>query len=103
MDGQRILEIATSTWGMAMAVSPAMQIRQMVETGESKDVSVGYFAILVVGFVLWVAYGFSIGSKVLWGCNIVAAVFGIATIVVALRLRRRTASNPDAALPESAA
>lgn len=89
MDGQRILEIVTSTWGIAMAVSPGMQIRQMLSTGESKDVSLGYFAVLTVGFMLWFAYGLSIDSKVLWGCNIVAAVFGIATLVVALRLRRR--------------
>lgn len=88
MDGQRILEIVTSVWGVAMAVSPAMQIRQMRQTGTSEDVSVGYFAILVIGFMLWVAYGFSIDSKVLWGCNIVATVFGAATIIYALRLRR---------------
>lgn len=90
MDGQRVLEIVTSTWGIAMAVSPSMQIRQMRQTGTSEDVSVAYFAILVVGFMLWVAYGISIDSRVLWGCNIVATIFGVATIVYALRLRRRS-------------
>jgi uncharacterized protein with PQ loop repeat len=96
MEEQRILEVVTSTWGIAMAVSPAMQIRQMLQTGTSEDVSVGYFSVLVVGFLLWALYGLSIDSKVLWGCNSVAFLFGTATIVVALRLRRR-----DAALPES--
>jgi uncharacterized protein with PQ loop repeat len=93
MDGQRALEIVVSTWGLMMAVSPGLQIRQMLQTGESKDVSIGYFGVLSVGFMLWVAYGISIDSAVLWGCNTVATVFGIATIVVALRLRER----PDAA------
>jgi uncharacterized protein with PQ loop repeat len=92
MDGQRTLELVTSVWGVAMAVSPAMQIRQMLQTGTSEDVSIGYFGILVVGFMLWVAYGMSIDSKVLWGCNIVATVFGVATIVIALRLRRTAAA-----------
>lgn len=94
MDGQRTLEIATSIWGVAMAVSPAMQIRTMLATGESKDVSIGYFSVLVVGFLLWTAYGVSIDSRVLWTCNIVATVFGIATIVIALRLRRRAPQRP---------
>ena len=88
MDGQRVLEIVTSIWGVAMAVSPAMQIRQMRQTGTSEDVSVGYFAVLTIGFVLWVAYGISIDSWVLYGCNSIATVFGAATIVIALRLRR---------------
>lgn len=89
VEPQRVLEVATSTWGLAMAASPAMQIRRMLATGTSQDVSIGYFAVLVVGFLLWVAYGVSIGSKVVWGCNSVAFVFGTATILVALRLRRR--------------
>lgn len=74
---------------MAMAVSPALQIRQMLRTGESKDVSVGYFGVLIVGFVLWTCYGVSIGSRVVVACNSVATVFGVATIIIALRLRRR--------------
>lgn len=89
MDGQRVLEIVTSVWGVAMAVSPAMQIRQMRQTGTSEDVSIAYFGILVVGFMLWVAYGISIDSWVLYGCNSIATVFGIVTIAYALRLRRR--------------
>jgi uncharacterized protein with PQ loop repeat len=91
MEPQQALEITVFTWGVAMAVSPGLQIRQMLQTGESNDVSVGYFAVLTVGFVLWMAYGVSIDSKVLWACNSVATVFGAATIVIALRLRRSAA------------
>lgn len=90
MDGQRILEIVVSTWGVAMAVSPGLQIRQMLRTGQSDDVSVSYFSVLTIGFMLWIAYGISIDSAVLYGCNAVAMIFGAATIVIALRLRRRT-------------
>lgn len=79
--------MTVSIWGVAMAVSPGLQIRQMLRTGESEDVSVPYFGVLSVGFLLWALYGMSIGSRILTGCNAVAFVFGVATIVVALRLR----------------
>jgi uncharacterized protein with PQ loop repeat len=103
LDAQRVLEIAVSTWGIAMAVSPALQIRQMLQTGHSDDVSVGYFGVLVIGFMLWVAYGISIDSRILWGCNAVATIFGVATIVVALRMRRSTHAQPLDAVTESGA
>jgi len=94
VDGSQALEIVVSIWGVAMAVSPGLQIRQMLQTGQSDDVSVAYFAVLSIGFMLWVAYGVSIGSLVLVGCNIVATVFGVATIVVALRMRSGVAPDP---------
>lgn len=89
MDAERVLEIAVSIWGVAMAVSPGLQIRQMLQTGESEDVSVGYFSVLSVGFMLWALYGVSIDSRILTACNTIAFAFGIATIVVAMRLRAR--------------
>lgn len=95
MTGQDVLEGVVSTWAIAMAVSPGLQIRQMLRTGESDDVSVGYFAVLVIGFMLWVVYGLSIDDMVLVVPNSVATIFGVATIVIALRLRR------SRALPES--
>lgn len=88
MSPQSTLEVVVSVWGVAMAASPGLQIRQMLRTGESEDVSIGYFAVLTVGFMLWVAYGLSIDAPVLWGCNMVATVFGVATLVIAVRLRR---------------
>jgi uncharacterized protein with PQ loop repeat len=88
MDAQRVLEVAVSIWGVAMAVSPGLQIRQMLQTGESDDVSIPYFAVLSVGFLLWALYGLSIDSRILTTCNTIALVFGLATIVVARRLRR---------------
>jgi uncharacterized protein with PQ loop repeat len=84
-----MLEAVVSTWAVAMAVSPGLQIRQMLRTGESEDVSVGYFGVLVVGFILWVVYGFSINDMVLAIPKAIATVFGATTIIIALRLRRR--------------
>lgn len=95
MDAERVLEIAVSVWGVAMAVSPGLQIRQMLRTGESEDVSIPYFGVLSVGFLLWALYGLSIDSRILTACNSIAFVFGMSTIIVAARLRR------GRALPES--
>ena len=97
MEPAELLKYATMTWGVAMAVSPAMQIRTMLRTKESKDVSVGCFAVLIVGFILWTSYGVSIDEPVLWICNTIATIFGVSTVVVALRLRRGTPVLPESA------
>ncbi len=60
----------------------------MLHTGDSDDVSVPYFGVLSIGFLLWALYGLSIDSRILTACNSLALLFGVATIVVALRLRR---------------
>jgi Na+/melibiose symporter-like transporter len=36
-----------------MGVSPVLQIRRMLRQRSSRDVSISYFAVLLVGFVLW--------------------------------------------------
>ena len=50
--------------------------------------SIGYFSILLVGFLLWLAYGIAASSLVLIVPNVVATVVIGATIAVALRYRR---------------
>lgn len=87
-----LLSAATSTWAVIMALSPALQIRAMLETKSSRDVSIGYFAVLVIGFGLWVAYGWREGDPVLYVPNSIAALVALATITLALYLRRRPAS-----------
>jgi uncharacterized protein with PQ loop repeat len=94
MTGVQMLATMTSCWGVAMALSPTLQIRTMLRTGSSEEVSVTYFAVLTAGFVLWGSYGAVIGEPVLVVPNIISTVFGLLTIGVALRLRgvsRRTA------------
>jgi uncharacterized protein with PQ loop repeat len=77
-----------------MGVSPLLQIRRIVRLGSSEDVSIGYLAVLVVGFSLWIAYGLAIADAALIVPNCVALVVGITTIGVALRYRHQTA-NPS--------
>lgn len=74
-----------------MAISPALQIRKMLLHRSSREISIAYFWVLLVGFTLWVAYGLTIGNWYLVVPNAVAFTICVATIAVALRYRLRPA------------
>jgi len=82
------LAVAAAAWGVLMGVSPVLQIRRMLRQRSSRDVSVGYFSILLVGFGLWISYGIASGDVALIVPNTVALLIGVGTIAIALRLRR---------------
>ena len=81
------LAVAAGAWGVAMAVAPALQIRKILRLQSSRDVSIGYLLVLVVGFVLWIAYGAALGNLALIVPNSVALCVGLLTINVAHRYR----------------
>jgi MtN3 and saliva related transmembrane protein len=89
-----ILATAAALWGILMAVSPALQIRRIVIRRSAADVSLGYLAVLEVGFGLWVAYGIALQNVVLVVPNSLAALTGAATVLVAWRYRRRSEPEP---------
>jgi MtN3 and saliva related transmembrane protein len=91
---QTALAVAASSWAILMGVAPVLQIRRMLREQSSREVSVGYFTILLVGFLLWIAYGAAAGLLALVIPNTVALLVGVAVIVVALRLRRPTGRSP---------
>jgi uncharacterized protein with PQ loop repeat len=82
------LAVTAATWAIAMAVGPLLQIRKIVQVRSSRGVSITYFLVLLVGFVLWLAYGVAAENLALIVPNTVALVVIAATIVVALRYRR---------------
>ena len=71
-----------------MAVSPVLQIRKIVRHRSSHGVSIGYMSVLFVGFLLWLAYGISLGNWAMIVPNIVATIVIVATMVIAVRYRR---------------
>jgi len=71
-----------------MAVSPILQIRKMRAHRSSKEVSIGYLVVLLVGFFLWLAYGIGLGNVAIVVPNVVSVVVASATIVVARHYRR---------------
>jgi len=77
-----------ASWGVVMALSPMLQLRRMLQTRSSDDISVGYFLLLIPGFALWVLYGAVRHDLVLAVPNALAAVTGVTVIVTASRLRK---------------
>jgi len=87
------LAVAAAAWGVLMGVSPVLQIRRMLRQRSSRDVSVGYFSILLVGFLLWIGYGIASRNPALIVPNTVALLIGVSTIAIALRLRRQVSGR----------
>ena len=87
------LAVAAASWGVVMAVSPLLQIRRMLVTRSSADVSISSMAVLLIGFALWFAYGISIGNLTVAIPNTVAALVMVATIVIAWRFRKGRPSS----------
>jgi MtN3 and saliva related transmembrane protein len=92
------LAVSAVTWGVLMGVSPVLQIRRMIRQRSSRDVSIGYFTVLLIGFVIWVSYGIATRNPVLIVPNAVALLVGVSTIVVALQLGRGS-RRTDARIP----
>lgn len=88
-----VLGVSAAFWGLLMALSPLLQIRQMWLRQSSEDVSLGFFAVLLPGFALWIAYGMARADLALIVPNVVAILVGTTTITVAMLLRRRARAN----------
>jgi MtN3 and saliva related transmembrane protein len=87
MSTTTLLAIIASSWGIAMALSPTLQIRHMVASRSSSGISIPYLAVLVVGFALWLAYGVALGNLALIIPNTIALIVGATTITVARHYR----------------
>jgi uncharacterized protein with PQ loop repeat len=83
-----VLAVTASSWGVLMGISPLLQIRRMLHERSSREVSLGYYAILMAGFLLWISYGIAAQNLILIIPNTVALLVGLTLIAVALRLRR---------------
>jgi MtN3 and saliva related transmembrane protein len=84
---QATLAVCASSWAVLMGIAPVLQIRRMLRQRFSHDVSVAYFAILLVGFALWIAYGAAAGIIALVIPTIVALLTGVAVVVITLPWR----------------
>jgi MtN3 and saliva related transmembrane protein len=81
------LAVAATTCGVLMGLSPLLQIRTVIARRSSDDASVGYLAVLCVGFVLWLAYGIALVNAALIISNAVALSVYAATTLVVIRYR----------------
>jgi uncharacterized protein with PQ loop repeat len=81
------LGITAASWAIVMALSPLLQIREILRRRSSQGISIGYFAVLLVGFGLWVAYGIASHDLPLVIPNCVAFLVMSCTIAVVLDKR----------------
>ena len=88
MSPETILTVVASSFGIVMGASPLLQIRKMLAEHSSRQVSIGYFAILALGSTLWGSYAVTINNIAVFIPNVVAGVAAVATIAVAVNLRR---------------
>ena len=70
-----------------MGLAPVLQIREIRKRKSSLGLSLGYMLVLLVGFVLWVAYGVSGTEWPVIVPNAIALAAMAATIATALRHR----------------
>lgn len=89
------LALVAGTWGVAMGLAPLLQLRTIVRRRSSMDVSLGYLGVLLVGFVLWLAYGISIGDAPLIITNVVALTASSVTFATVLVFRNGVPPDDD--------
>ena len=87
MTAETALAFTASSYGVVMAVSPMLQIRAILRSRDSSSVSAGYQRVLLVGFLLWLAYGIASDNWAIIVPNVVAAFVSLATVVVTMRYR----------------
>jgi MtN3 and saliva related transmembrane protein len=83
-----VLAVIASSWGIAMALAPTLQIRHMIVARSSSGISIPYLTVLLVGFALWFAYGIALENFAIIIPNTIAFVVGASTIAVARHYRR---------------
>jgi len=81
------LGITAATWAVVMALAPVLQIREILRRRSSHGLSVAYLLVLIVGFVLWVAYGVATSNVPLVIPNTLAAIVMGVTVLIAVRYR----------------
>ena len=88
MNPTTVLAVAAASCGIAMGLSPLLQLRRVAIRRSSADVSVAYLGVLLVGFMLWLSYGIALHNGPLIVSNIVALATNVVTIATVLRFRR---------------
>lgn len=87
MNTTTVLAVAAASCGIAMGLSPLLQLRRVTVRRSSADVSLAYLGVLLVGFALWLSYGVALGNVPLIVSNIVALTTNVVTIAAVLHFR----------------
>ena len=91
------LTVATTVWGILMALAPLLQLKLIVRRRDAVGLARLGIGVLFVGFLLWLCYGLTISSPPLIITNSVACLTHVGVLLIVLRYRRVrvTAPLPD--------
>jgi len=76
------LALVTTCWGVVMSLAPVLQIRLIIRKRDSSGISLSWILILLVGFVLWLAYGLSNRDLPIVITNVVNIIVTIALLTI---------------------
>ena len=77
------LAVAATSWGVLMALAPLLQVRVILRERDASGTSKTWIVILLIGFVLWFAYGVSTGSVPLIISNTMSGIVAFTLLVTA--------------------
>ncbi len=93
------IENTATVYGVLMSLAPLLQARKMWLRRSSKDISILYLVVLLVGFSLYLAYGVSISNRLLIITNSVSIVATASTLLLAAALLDRSVAGPTEVPP----
>ena len=94
------LAVAALILGFVMGCAPLLQLKRMIRTRSSTDLSLPYIGLILVGSVTWTLYGIAIDNPSVYISNAAGILTTSATIAIGLHYRkvaRHTASLSPAA------
>ncbi|MBA2590122.1 MAG: SemiSWEET transporter [Alphaproteobacteria bacterium] len=93
--------ILGSLAAIASTVSFAPQAIKIIRTRETKDISLGMYAITVIGFALWCAYGVLLRQWPLIASNSICLLLSGFILVMKLLSPRAKKTVADAVTPKT--
>ena len=88
MKAIQVLDAVVTVFGVGMGASTLLQARRIVKRRRSDDVSVAMLGVLIVGAVLWLAYGFAHNLTAVIATNATWLVGASLALAATLRYRR---------------
>ncbi len=84
-----------TVFGIGMGASTLLQTRRIVKRRRSDDVSIGMLLVLIVGAILWLAYGFVHGLTAVIATNATWLVGAVLALAATLWYRRAPAGSSE--------
>lgn len=82
-----ILAGTAAVFGVLMGASPLLQLRRMRRRKSSRDISIGFFSVVVMGQFTWVMYGIALRNAAVIASNGAGMLVNALVIVTAVTIR----------------